>query len=210
MNIGQLGKRTGVSAKTIRYYEDTGLIPKPRRQSNGYRVYSEKDVEILKFIHRSRELGFSMEEVTELLSLWSNKRRSSRSVKALALQHVTEVEERIAKLEEMRQTLLHLISECHGDDRPDCPILNELASAHDLAVKTTDKGETIMKRTYKVNGMTCGHCAQAVKSAIENLSSAAAVDVDLADGTVTIDNVPAVDGIKKAVEDAGYEFAGEI
>lgn len=127
MNIGQLGKRTGVSAKTIRYYEDSGLIPKPKRQANGYRVYADRDVEILKFIHRSRELGFSIEEVTELLSLWSNKRRSSRKVKALAQKHVADVEERIAKLEEMRQTLLHLIGKCHGDDRPDCPILNELS-----------------------------------------------------------------------------------
>lgn len=130
MTIGELSKLTGVSAKAIRYYEETGLLSKPKRQPNGYRSYQEKDVQILKFIHRARDLGFPIDEVSSLLALWSNKRRSSRNVQQLAKKHVTGVEARISQLEEIRATLTHLIGRCQGDDRPDCPILNDLTCDH--------------------------------------------------------------------------------
>jgi MerR family copper efflux transcriptional regulator len=127
MRIGTLAERSGVSAKTIRYYEQSGLIRKPERQFNGYRSYSDRDVEILRFIHRARQLGFSVTDVGNLLDLWSNRKRASSNVKALAERHLADVEQRIAHLESIRGTLQHLIHNCHGDDRPDCPILDRLA-----------------------------------------------------------------------------------
>ncbi|MCA9668194.1 MAG: Cu(I)-responsive transcriptional regulator [Myxococcales bacterium] len=131
MKIGALADATGVSAKTIRYYEQSGLIKKPTREHNGYRVYSQRDVEILRFVHRARELGFSVADVSELLDLWRNRRRASGDVKALAQKHLDEIEARIAKLESIRSTLEHLVHCCHGDARPDCPILDKLAGIGD-------------------------------------------------------------------------------
>lgn len=127
MNIGQVAKLSDVSAKTIRYYESIGLIPKAARGENGYRDYSERDVEILRFIKRSRNLGFSVEDVSNLLDLWQNKQRASADVKAVALKHIEEVENRIQELVSIRDTLKTLTECCHGDDRPDCPILQGLA-----------------------------------------------------------------------------------
>ena len=127
MNIGQVAKHSGVSAKTIRYYESIGLIPEASRTESGYRTYSDKDVETLRFIHHSRNLGFSVKDVSLLLDLWRNQKRASADVKELALRHIEEVERRIAELESIRDTLVHLTDCCHGDDRPDCPILDGLA-----------------------------------------------------------------------------------
>jgi len=127
MNIGTVAKRSGISAKTIRYYESVGLIPRAARAHNGYRDYGGNDVEILRFIKRSRSLGFSVEIVASLLDLWHNKSRASGDVKAVALKHITDVEQRIAELESIRDTLKHLTRCCQGDDRPDCPILEGLA-----------------------------------------------------------------------------------
>jgi len=127
MRIGTLAERSGVSAKTIRYYEQTGLISKPERQFNGYRSYSDRDVAILRFIHSARQLGFSVADVSNLIDLWSNRNRASGDVRALAKRHVADVAQRIADLENIRTTLQHLIDCCHGDERPDCPILDELA-----------------------------------------------------------------------------------
>ena len=127
MNIGAVAKVTGVPAKTIRYYEDVGLIPAADRAANGYRHYGKDDVEVLRFIQRSRKLGFSVKDVGDLLALWRDKDRVSADVKAVALRHVAEVEERIRELESIRATLLDLTHRCHGDDRPDCPILEGLA-----------------------------------------------------------------------------------
>ena len=127
MNIGQAAKLSDVSAKTIRYYESIGLIPKAARGGNGYRDYSDNDVEVLRFIKRSRSLGFSVENVANLLDLWRNKHRASSDVKAVALQHIEDVETRIRELESIRDTLKNLTKCCHGDDRPDCPILDGLA-----------------------------------------------------------------------------------
>jgi MerR family copper efflux transcriptional regulator len=127
MNIGQAAHVSGIPAKTIRYYESIGLIPAAGRKASGYRDYDRKEVETLRFIQRARSLGFAVKEVTELLALWRDRSRASAEVKRLALDHVADIERKIAELEAMRRTLLNLTSRCHGDDRPDCPILDELA-----------------------------------------------------------------------------------
>ena len=128
MNIGTAASASGVSAKTIRYYESIGLIPPAIRAENGYRNYTEFEVETLRFIQHSRRLGFSVKDVGNLLELWGDKERSSADVKALALQHISEVERRIKELETIRRTLIDLTDRCHGDDRPECPILDDLAT----------------------------------------------------------------------------------
>lgn len=127
MNIGLAAKHSNVNAKTIRYYESIGLIPDASRTGNGYRTYSDKDVETLRFIHHSRNLGFSVKDVGTLLDLWRNQKRASADVKALALSHIKEVDRKIEELRKVRDTLIHLTQRCHGDDRPDCPILKGLA-----------------------------------------------------------------------------------
>lgn len=127
MNIGEASAASGVSAKMIRYYEQIGLIPAAARTESGYRVYSATDVETLRFIRRARDLGFSVEEMGTLLALWQDKQRESGDVKRLAMQHVASIEKRISELEGMARTLRHLAGHCHGDDRPDCPILDDLA-----------------------------------------------------------------------------------
>ncbi|TGK11369.1 Cu(I)-responsive transcriptional regulator [Leptospira fletcheri] len=126
MNIGELSKRSGVSPKLVRHYESLGLVSKAQRNRSGYRIYGENDVHTLKFIKRARGLGFSLPEIKQLLGLWKNKSRASSQVKALALTHVREMEEKILELGKMCSTLKHLAKHCHGDQRPDCPILDEL------------------------------------------------------------------------------------
>jgi Cu(I)-responsive transcriptional regulator len=127
MNIGEAATRSGVSAKMIRYYESIGLITAPARTAAQYRVYAADDVHTLRFVRRSRDLGFSLEETRELLALWRDKSRASADVKNLAMAHVRELEEKAAELKAMADTLRHLATHCHGDHRPDCPILDELA-----------------------------------------------------------------------------------
>ncbi len=129
MNISEVADKSGIAAKTIRYYESIGLGPAPRRAENGYREYSPDDLEILRFIHRARDLGFSIRDVGDLLDLWQDRNRASAEVKALTERHIAGVEQRIAHLQSMRQTLRDLAEKCHGDDRPDCPIIDGL-SAH--------------------------------------------------------------------------------
>ncbi|MGY6547647.1 MAG: Cu(I)-responsive transcriptional regulator [Roseinatronobacter sp.] len=126
MNIGAAAQASGVSAKMIRYYEDTGLIPAAARTAAGYRVYSETDVHMLRFIRRARDLGFSVEGIRDLLGLWRDRNRQSADVKQLALAHVAQLRQRIRELEDMAGTLETLAACCHGNDRPDCPILSEL------------------------------------------------------------------------------------
>jgi len=128
MNIGDAAKLSGVPAKTIRYYEEIGLIPKAGRTAAGYRAYSAAEVETLKFIHKARSLGFSVKDVGDLLTLWRDRERASADVRRIAEGHVTAVEQKIAELEAIRRTLQGLIHRCHGDDRPDCPILEGLAT----------------------------------------------------------------------------------
>lgn len=129
MNIGAAARQSGVSAKTIRYYESVGLIAPADRTAGGYRVYDRRDVETLRFVQQARSLGFSVEEVGSLLALWQDRQRSSAEVKALARRRVEEIDRKIAELTEMRATLTHLMERCHGDERPDCPILMGLAGS---------------------------------------------------------------------------------
>ncbi|HQS32237.1 MAG: Cu(I)-responsive transcriptional regulator [Polaromonas sp. 39-63-203] len=128
LNIGQASARSGVSAKMIRHYESLGLLPVVQRTDAGYRQYGEREVHTLRFIHRARTLGFSMVEIAELLKLWQNKRRASADVKRIAMAHVADLEQRIAEMQSMKQTLTHLAHCCQGNSRPDCPILTELAA----------------------------------------------------------------------------------
>ncbi|WP_430912273.1 Cu(I)-responsive transcriptional regulator [Methylobacterium sp. sgz302541] len=126
MNIGQAAKASGVSAKMIRYYEQTGLIPRADRRDSGYRDYSSADVHVLRFIRRARDLGFSVAEIDELLNLWRDRSRQSADVKRIASGHIGKLRERIADLQQMANTLQTLIACCAGDERPDCPILADL------------------------------------------------------------------------------------
>ncbi len=129
MNIGKASELSGVRAKTIRYYESIGLIPEPPRRESGYRDYGLPDIETLKFVQRARNLGFTIKDVSDLLNLWNDKNRASSRVKELTQRHIQEIEGRIDELESMRRTLIDLSNKCHGDDRPDCPILDDLASS---------------------------------------------------------------------------------
>lgn len=134
MNIGEAAEGSGVSAKMIRYYEETGLIPKPIRSDSGYRNYKQSDVHTLRFIRRSRDLGFSIERIRELLKLWQDRSRASHEVKDIALAHVAALDADIAKLTGLRDAVRHLAGQCHGDEHPECPILDELggSGAHGL------------------------------------------------------------------------------
>ena len=127
MNIGQAAASSGVSAKMIRHYEANGFIPKAKRTGAGYRVYAEADIHALRFIRRARDLGFSLKEIKTLLGLWGNRKRESADVKRLALKHVEVLDARIAEMRAMRKTLANLAEHCHGDRRPDCPILDDLS-----------------------------------------------------------------------------------
>jgi MerR family transcriptional regulator, copper efflux regulator len=126
-NIGQAAAASGVSAKMVRHYEAIGLVPPPRRTSANYRTYGEREVQTLRFIRRARSLGFSTDEIARLLSLWQNRRRSSRQVREIAARHIGDLDRRITELQSMRKTLQHLVGACHADERPDCPILDDLA-----------------------------------------------------------------------------------
>ena len=127
LNIGQAAKLSGVSAKMIRHYESLDLLPKVMRTESGYRKYGMNEVHTLQFIRRSRDLGFSIPEIAQLLDLWHNRRRASSAVKKVALKHVEELSVRIEEMKAMKRTLEGLAASCHGDDRPDCPILDDLA-----------------------------------------------------------------------------------
>jgi MerR family copper efflux transcriptional regulator len=135
MNIGEAADRSSLPAKTIRYYEDIGLI-RPDRGENGYRDYRGDDVHKLRFLQRSRGLGFSVEECRQLLALYEDKTRASADVKDIASAKLDEIDRKIRELTELRRTLEHLVHACHGNDRPDCPILEELADEPPAAPKT--------------------------------------------------------------------------
>ena len=125
--IGVAARLSNVSARMVRHYESLGLLARVARTDSGYRQYSEADVHTLQFIKRGREMGFSMADITELVSLWHNRRRASASVKRIAQKHVDELAQRIEAMQAMQRTLSGLMEHCHGDDRPDCPILDDLA-----------------------------------------------------------------------------------
>lgn len=128
MNIGEVAERAGLPAKTIRYYEDIGLI-RPRRGENGYRMFQPNDLHKLAFIGRARALGFSIEDCRALLALYDDSSRESAQVKQIAQEHLSQIDDKITQLQSMRHTLAHLVEACHGDDRPDCPILQDLSAA---------------------------------------------------------------------------------
>ena len=129
MNIGQAARASGITAKMIRHYESVGLLPPAMRSDTGYRQYGEREVHVLRFIRRARDLGFSIKDISGLLSLWHDRQRPSRQVKALAQAHMQQLQRKIDELQSMRQTLEKLVQCCQGDDRPDCPILQDLAGS---------------------------------------------------------------------------------
>ncbi|MEJ5992410.1 Cu(I)-responsive transcriptional regulator [Ramlibacter sp. PS3R-8] len=129
MNIGEAAEKAGVTPKMVRHYESLGLLPKVHRTETGYRVYGEPEVHTLRFIKRSRDLGFSIPEISELVKLWQDRRRPSSSVKKVAATHLAELDRKIEEMQSMRKTLSHLIHCCQGDQRPDCPILEDLGRA---------------------------------------------------------------------------------
>ena len=131
MNIGEAARRSGVPAKTIRYYEETGLLRAPARSAGGYRLYDMPAVHLLQFIRRARSLGFTVDECRSLVSLYLDRHRASADVKQVAEQRIQEIDEKITELKAMRDTLERLVARCHGDDRPDCPILDDLAGSLD-------------------------------------------------------------------------------
>jgi MerR family copper efflux transcriptional regulator len=127
MNIGQAAARSRVSAKMVRHYESLGLLPPVARTESGYRLYGEREVHTLRFIRAARDLGFSIAEITELLALWQKRDRASADVKRIAQAHIADLDRRLAEMAAMKQALAHLVDCCHGDARPDCPILAGLA-----------------------------------------------------------------------------------
>ncbi len=128
MNIGQASELSGIPSKTIRYYESIGLIPAPARTDSGYRDYSQPEIETMRFIQRARNHGFTIKDVCELVDLWQDQHRASAQVKALTQRHISDIENKIKELDSMRLTLVTLADKCHGDDRPDCPILEDFAA----------------------------------------------------------------------------------
>lgn len=137
VNIGTAADLSGISAKMVRYYESLGLLPQVARSDSGYRQYSETEVHTLRFIKRARDLGFAMAEIAELVALWQNRRRTSASVKRIAQRHVDELGARIEAMQAMQRTLRQLLHHCHGDERPDCPILDDLARTGPAAAEAS-------------------------------------------------------------------------
>jgi Cu(I)-responsive transcriptional regulator len=129
MNIGDAARASGASAKMIRHYETLGLLKRTRRSLGGYRLYDDTDVHTLRFIRRARDLGFSMADITRLLGLWQDRRRASAAVRRIAQAHISDLDRRIAEMQDLRRTLEHLVHHCHGDQRPECPILDDLADS---------------------------------------------------------------------------------
>lgn len=126
--IGQAASQAGVSSKMVRHYEALGLLPPVARTEAGYRLYTERDVHVLRFIRRARDLGFGMAEIARLLALWHDRQRASADVRRIAQQHVADLDRRLTELQAMRDTLQHLVACCQGNNRPDCPILDQLDS----------------------------------------------------------------------------------
>jgi len=147
MNIGDASKASKVSAKMIRYYERTGLIPPAERTHSGYRTYSQSDIHRLHFIRRARDLGFSVAEIKDLLNLWNDQSRRSADVKHLAEQHIAELERRMENMRQMAKTLKTLIKSCAGNHRPDCPILDELQQPDHGAIETGKRGGSMIRHT---------------------------------------------------------------
>ncbi|WP_312929268.1 Cu(I)-responsive transcriptional regulator [Stutzerimonas nitrititolerans] len=148
MNIGEASKASSVSAKMIRYYEQIGLTPPAHRTDSGYRAYTEADIHRLHFIRRARDLGFSVAEIGNLLGLWNDKSRQSADVKRLAQEHIAELERRMENMRQMAETLKTLVSCCAGDERPDCPILDELQQPDDAPAASAKRTGAVARRTH--------------------------------------------------------------
>jgi len=151
MTIGEAARASGFSAKMIRYYESTGLIAPADRTGANYRLYDANDLHTLRFIRRARSLGFSLEETAELLGLWRDKARASADVKALALKHAADLEARVAELTAMSRTIRHLAETCHGDGRPDCPILDEFSTGPNNGLGPADGARDMSARSRRAN-----------------------------------------------------------
>jgi MerR family copper efflux transcriptional regulator len=145
VNIGKAAQLSGISPKMLRHYESLGLLAAVPRTDSNYRQYSEAEVHTLRFIRRSRDMGFGLESITELVSLWHNRRRSSESVKRVAQRHMDELHQRIEALQSMQRTLNHLLERCPGNDRPDCPILDDLAQPTTEPKTATTSGTKLYK-----------------------------------------------------------------
>ncbi len=145
MNIGEAAKASGVSAKMLRYYESIGLVPRPARTTAGYRTYTEADVGTLRFIRRARDFGLPMDRVKLLVGLWQDKHRPSREVKDIAMRQIADLEAKINELVAMKDALAALAAACHGDSRPDCPILSDLAGAKPTRAHSTHPAQIIPK-----------------------------------------------------------------
>lgn len=150
MNIGKAARVSGISAKMIRYYESVGLIPPAARTDTGYRTYSESDVHRLRFIRRARDHGFMVSEIGDLLSLWNDKSRKSADVKRLAEKHIAELERRMESIRQMAETLKTLSDCCAGDERPDCPILEEFQQPDDTQAEGKKRAGSVPRRVRKV------------------------------------------------------------
>lgn len=150
MNIGEASKATGISVKMLRYYEEIGLVRAALRSLSGYRVYSDKNIAMLRFVRRARDLGFQVKQIGALLDLWQDGGRASADVKSLAMDHVRELEQRRRELDEMIATLQHLAHHCHGDDRPDCPILTGLGAEEETQPTTSRKKTS--RRSFALAG----------------------------------------------------------
>lgn len=148
LNIGQAADVAGVSAKMIRHYESLGLLPKVRRTASGYRQYTTNEVQTLRFIRRARNLGFGISEISALLNLWQNHRRASAAVKQMALTHAADLAKRIEEMQAMKRTLENLAAHCHGDDRPECPILEDFATYSDVPAAARRKTEQIPGKRF--------------------------------------------------------------
>lgn len=146
MNIGKAAEASGVSAKMIRYYETNGLLNKAVRRQNTYRDFDERDIHDLRFIKRARNLGFSVAEISQLLGLWRDAGRPSREVKRITATHIADLEARIAEMQGMVSALKHLASHCHGNDRPDCPILESLSGANECAGPSKRRADPVAGR----------------------------------------------------------------
>ena len=146
MNIGKAAEASGVSAKMIRYYESRGLIRPAERTAAGYRAYSEADIHTLRFIRRARDLGFSADDIADLLALWHDRARASADVRRIASDHIDALDHKIRQLQEMRATLARLVADCHGDERPDCPILANLAPTEALTPRGRRDDNQIQKK----------------------------------------------------------------
>ncbi|MEY4562972.1 MAG: transcriptional regulator, MerR family [Pseudomonadota bacterium] len=153
VNIGAAATASGVTAKMIRHYESVGLLPEAARTESGYRQYTEADIHTLRFVRQSRDLGFSIEQIRELLGLWQNRKRPSRQVKALAEAHMAELDAKLAELQTMKASLAHLVNCCHGDERPECPILDNLAELNGVPASTTTPASARSKRGLRLGGV---------------------------------------------------------